>query len=122
MPTVVERLGILETKFDTVVVPMAENVKDIRTVLKDNGLCAQVKSNTENIYALRGDAVASKDRLAEIEKTVALDSGEERRKTWLSRQPTWKKVSAVGGIIVLLLRPEIKELLELAFKWYFNIE
>lgn len=99
-----ERLGILETKFETVVEPMAEQVKEIHAVLKDNGLCSTVEQNTKDIESLK-------------KYHNPHDNGEERRKNTFQRMPLWQKVVTGGAILTVLFRPEVANILHYAAEW-----
>lgn len=74
------------------------------------------------------------------QKTMAIDIGEiktilngnpgddgiEKRKQPIrgvfTRMPGWKKLTTIGIIVGIILRPEIKEGITAAFKWYFGLE
>ena len=62
-------------------------------------------------------------RVMVLEKqNPANDNGEERRKGTWRRMVWWKKLSIIGAIIAVLFRPEIRDIIIIIFKTYFNIE
>ena len=110
---------------------------------KLDGMCVQVNTIYDSMPEMirkvnahhktfREDQVLIK-KIDPIEKDVAElkkqnpanDDGDERRQSAWGRMQWWKKFSIISGIIVVLLRPEIKEVVQAIaqpFKTYLGIE
>lgn len=96
--TLTERMGILETKFETIVIPMAHKVDEVHKILKDNGLCKDVED--------------AKQAIIELQKTPVLnDNGKERRKNTWQRMPWYQKIITGGAIGAVIFRPEVATIL-----------
>ena len=50
------------------------------------------------------------------------DKGEERREGTFKRMPWWQKVSIIVGMVALLFRPEIQDIVQAIVKSYLGIE
>ncbi len=74
-----------------------------------------IKEKLQNGYF--GKVNQHEIEIAELRDKVSKSSVAEKWSSW-----SWaKKAGLIIGIAGIILRPEIKELLSLVIKWYFNI-
>ena len=63
------------------------------------------------------------EEIIELKKNnPANDKGEERREGTFKRMPWWQKLSIIVGMVALLFRPEIQDIVQSIVKAYLGIE
>lgn len=110
------RIAHIETLVEVKLDAIEKELSGINTRLDkievklNNGLTDAVRKNTEYRH-----------KQEDKELSEQSEENKDRRQSKWQQLPLWKKIGVITGIAVFLFRPEVKEILTLLLKHYFNM-